>query len=415
MYDFESALKNRAFSMAAHNFEPIPEAPITRERNAPTTKLGAIVQSNGDVLFRVLAPTASSVVIDVSRMAMKQFQFEANYDIEKLLNGGGNGPEKNLMLELDKKDNGIFEGTLKYCSIVAGYRSFHLLIDGVEVVDPYSPVCFGGDKYSNFIEVPDPTFEEIMINDVPHGSVTVDVYWSSVMNNWVRQLVYTPPGYRQSEESYPVVYLHEGRSQLETEWTYCGKVPQIMDNLIAEGRAVPAIIVMNNGMLRTPEDGTEKYDGFLRMISEDTIPYVEANYRVKADKWNRALAGLSMGGMQACQGGLSRPDLYAWLGMFSCSIRLRDISRVFEENHHLDILLDRDRTEKEYKLLYRANGIGERNRDKVILDDDAWISEHGIDQYDNYIREIIDANGGEHEWTTFRRSFCRFMELAFKN
>jgi enterochelin esterase-like enzyme len=256
--------------------------------------------------------------------------------------------------------------------------------------------------------------EDILVRDVPHGSVTEDVYWSSVMDRWVRQLVYTPPGYRQSTDTYPVVYLHQGRSESETGWVYSGKVPQIMDNLIADGRAVASIIVMNDGMYRTPEDEELRYDGFIEMICKDTIPYVQANYRCKEDKWNRALAGLSMGGMQASQGGLSHPELFAWLGLFSCSIRPRDTQLDFDQNHYLDILKDRERAQREYKLIYRANGIGELMRDIVILDDDAWLEKNGVVDLSCYRRSIIRESGGEHDWSTFRRAFRDFMQEAFR-
>lgn len=412
MADFKEYLQNRSLTMTAMSFEELPEESVFHKKDSPTMKTGALVQPNGDVLFRILAPTAQTVVVEVSRMGLKYFEAEVNYDKEVLVKRG-RGADENLMLELTRQENGCFEGVLPYSNLVAGFRSIHIHIDGVEVLYPYLPVCYGGDKFSNFVEVPDPAMEDLLIKDVPHGSVTTDIYWSSVMNNWVRQLVYTPPGYRQCNDSYPVVYLQEGRSQLETAWVDGGKVPQLMDNLIAAGKAVPAIIVMNNGMLRTPEDGTEKYDGFLRMIFEDTIPYVEANYRVKTDKWNRAFAGLSMGGMQACQGGLSHPELFGWLGFFSCSIRMRDIERDFDKSEHLKILLRPEEAEQEYRLIYRANGIGETMRDQVILDDDAWIAANGIDKLKCYKREIIRENGGEHEWTTFRRSFYNFIQLAF--
>lgn len=412
MTDFNKYLENPSLTLTELNFDPIPEQKLWRGRNAPKLKTGALVQQNGDVLFRILAPTASEVVIEVSRLAQKYYQQAVGYDKDKLIEGSH--MEKDLKLPLAKQDNGCFEGTLKYSPIVAGYRSLHVHIDGAEVIYPYIPVCYIGDHYSNFIEVPDPAFEDLLIRDVPHGSVSTDIYWSKVMNRWVRQLVYTPPGYRQSAESYPAVYLQEGRTELETAWVSGGKVPQLMDNLIAAGKAVPAIIVMNNGMLRTPEDGTERYDGFIRMICEDTIPYVEANYRVKADKWNRGFAGLSMGGMQACQGGLSHPELFAWLGLFSCSIRMRDVELDFAKNEHLKLLLDRETAEKEFRLIYRANGIGEQRRDQIILDDDDWIKEKRIDSLGCYRREVIRENGGEHEWTTFRRSFYNFIQMTFR-
>lgn len=416
MQDFSVMLDNKAMSETALNFEPLPEQRVLnapRRVPSPVMKLGALVQPNGDVLFRMYAPTASRVEVEIHNLKRKLFEVENGFDPAIL--SSHSFTSYGQMLPLEKQENGCFEGTLKYTELVAGPRTVNFFVDGVLVLEPHVPVAYTGDRYTNFVEIPDPDFEDMLIKDVPHGALTYDVYWSSVMKNWVRQVVYTPPGYRQGADSYPVIYLEEGRSQVETNWAFEGKVPEIMDNLIAQGKAVPCIIVMNNGMHRTPEDGTEKYDGFIEMLCKDTIPFAEANYRVKADKWHRGFAGLSMGGMQATKGGLEHPELFAWLGWFSSAIRMRDVELDFDENHHLDVLRDHpELVEKEYKLIYRGNGIAEINRDKVVLDDNQWIVEHGVDKLSCYKRDIFYDCGGEHEWTTWRRCLRNFVQLTFR-
>lgn len=415
--DFTPWIENCSTFSTAHIFDPLPDQRFGSavDRTSTTVKTGARIQPNGDVFFRVYAPTARSVEVQFPQVSAKMMYEEHDYDPEYLVAHAQPWmglPEYSLALE---KSGDFFEGTLPYSKLVASRRAFYLYIDGVQVVEPHMPVTFGSDRFGNFVEIPDPGFEDILIQDVPHGSVTVDLYWSSIMDRWVRQLVYTPPGYRQSADTYPVVYLHQGRSDTETAWVHNGKVPEIMDNLIAQGKALPAIIVMNNGMLRTPEDGTEKYDGFIEMICRDTIPYVEANYRCKADKWHRGLAGLSMGGMQACQGGLSHPELFSSLGLFSCSIRMRDVELDFDKNRHLDLLRGGpDRAEQEYKLIYWGNGIGEIARDPVVQEDEEWIRNHGVDRLRCYKRTVFRENCGEHEWSTFRRCFHDYIQLAFR-
>ena len=413
MNDFSSILDNPSMHATALQFVPIPVQRLSKEKfGGEVIESGARIQANGDVKFCIYAPTAESVKIEVRMLAAKKFQQQVNYDREILCPRGHK--DEHETIELVKDERGCFNGILPWSSLNCGYQQLKVFVDGVFVVEPHMAVSYGAG-FANFVEVPDPDMEYILVKDVPHGSVTIDTYWSEVMNQWVRQFVYTPPGYRQSDEKYPVVYLHQGRTESETGWTFSGKVPQIMDNLIADGRAVPAIVVMNDGMYRTPEDEELKYDGFINMILEDTIPYVEANYRCICDKWHRALAGLSMGGMQASQGGLGHPETFAWLGLFSCSIRPRDTQEDYDKNLYLNILKDKERAEAEFKLIYRANGLGELMRDITILEDDDWIEKNNIPELSCYRRSIIKECGGEHDWSTFRRAFRDFMGLAFKN
>ncbi|MCD8389411.1 MAG: hypothetical protein LUC21_04500 [Oscillospiraceae bacterium] len=415
--DFTEWIENPSTHSTAHIFDPIPPQRFGSavDKTSTTVDTGAQILQNGDVRFKIYAPSARTVEIRFPQLTAKQMYEAHHYDAAYLTKHAQPWmglPEYTLTLE---REDDFFTGILPYSHVTRSHRHFRVFIDGVHVLEPHMPVCFNGDCYENYVEIPDPDMKDILLQNIPHGSVTTDVYWSSVMNRLVRQLIYTPPDYRQSGSTYPVIYLHQGRSDTETGWVYSGKVPEIMDNLIAAGRAVPAIIVMNNGMLRTAADGTERYDGFLEMICKDTIPYVEANYRCKTDKWNRGLAGLSMGGMQACQGGLSHPELFSSLGLFSCSIRLRDIELDFEQNQHLAMLRgDLKRVEAAYRLIYRGNGIGEIARDPVIMEDDAWLAEHGVDQLSCYRRTVFSDNCGEHEWSTFRRCFHEYMQLAFR-
>lgn len=408
----EYFINNPSAFSTAFSFAPIPAQKLTKEKfGGKEINSGTRVKDDGSIEFCLYAPSAETVIVKIDKLGSKLYQAKMNYAIEPLCK---RDYPVEYTLELSKGDDGCYRGVMEWTPLLSGYCKYTYVVDGLAIVDPYSPVTGGNMGCKNFIEVPDKEMEDILVKDVPHGAVTIDIYWSSVMNKWIRQLVYTPPGYRQSKESYPVVYLHQGLGGSETEWVYDGKVPQIMDNLIADGKAVKAIIVMNDGMHRTNDEDPKRYDGFLRMIKQDTIPFVESNYRCKADKWNRALAGLSMGGMQACKGGLENPDLFAWLGLISSAIRMRDTDLDFEDNEFLNILADRKKTENEYKLIYRINGIGELNRDPVVLGDEDWIKEHGVDKYSCYKREILRENGGEHDWTTFRHGFRDFMTEVFK-
>ncbi len=396
MYDFTDWVKNRSLTCMADSFDP----PFVKEVGGwgqPMTRVttGVFYQPNGDILLRVYAPKAREVHADIRNM-------------------GGKSPS----VVLEKQDDGVFEGVFPYDPELAGARSVVVYIDGTESLIPDIPHFFSFGRLTNYIEYPSDSFDDILIKDVPHGSVTSSIYWSRTMDNWVRCLVYTPPGYNKSTEEYPVLYLQHGIGENETSWVYGGKLPMLMDNMIAAGACKPFVVVMNHGILRRDMDGPLEMDSFLEILTDDCIPYIEEEYRVQKDKWGRALAGLSYGGMTTSRLGFSRPDLFGYLGLFSSWLRCHDFWVEFEDNHHLDELRrDPAFLEKNYRVFFRSCGSFEHDkmdfRKKRFLhkEEDELIRALGIDKMPCYHHHLYP--NGTHTWDTFRKGFCDFAKLIF--
>lgn len=223
-------------------------------------------------------------------------------------------------------------------------------------------------------------------------------------------MVYTPPEYHKGGE-YPVLYLQHGGGENETSWVYSGKMPYIMDNVIAEGKAVPFVVVTNDGLVRMPGDtGINDFDGIEGIITKDCREYIESKYRVRRDKWGRAIAGLSLGSMQASYIGLRHPELYGYIGSFTY-LRCRDKDNTYEGNPHLDMLKDAENFAKEYKLLFRSLGGAEAHMNE-FEEDDAFLARYGIDRLPGYIRKIYP--GQSHVWNGWRHALYDFAQVVFR-
>jgi enterochelin esterase family protein len=186
-----------------------------------------------------------------------------------------------------------------------------------------------------------------------------------------------------------------------------------MDNLIAEGRAVPFIVVTNENMPKLPSDGTHGMEGYESLLLNDCIPFIEGEYRVKKDKWSRAIAGNSYGCMVTSFVGFRHPERFGALGLLSGGIRCKDIWPAFEQNHHLDWLKgNAAAVGAAYRLIYRCHGTVELHDSPDHVQDDAFLKENGISDLPCYVREFFP--GGRHEWDTFGKDFAGFAARAFK-
>ena len=254
---------------------------------------------------------------------------------------------------LAKDENGVWTG--ESAPQDEGFHYYQLNIDGASVPDPNSLYFYGAGRWGSGIEVPAGDEEFYALKNVPHGQVREYLYFSEINKNMRRCFVYTPPEYdKDAGTRYPVLYLQHGGGEDETGWTNQGKVNLIMDNLIAQGRIKPFIIVMDNGSWRMPQetrssppDSAKKEerprtwppkgwaDVFMKTMVEEIVPMIDANYRTIADRDHRAMAGLSMGGMQTRIITLAHPDKFSYIGMFSGgSISLEDVNAApgFKEN-----------------------------------------------------------------------------------
>lgn len=342
---------------------------------------GVRILENGDVSFRLYAPNAGTIQVQTK---LKSFS-------------------------LVKQPDGMFTGVLPYDPLFVGPHSIDFIVDGVCFLSPYVPISWHRNRPVNYLDLPDPQTPYIHIRDVPHGSVSRALYWSKTMGRYERCMIYTPPGYMKNTQSYPVLYLQHGATENEITWEYNGRVSAIMDNLIAQGTCRPMLVVMNNGMIRYP--GTEGFldNAFEDNLLNDCMPYIQDNYRVKNDRRSRAIAGLSMGSMQASMIGLTHPELFSWIGVFSGFMRAR-YDKDPQSIAHLAALQDREAFLKNYGLFFRSIGDLDTSMARFEQDDDIC-AQTGIDALPNYKR-VVYANQ-YHEFGAWRRALHDFVQLIF--
>ncbi|MCX5645932.1 MAG: alpha/beta hydrolase-fold protein [Phycisphaerae bacterium] len=263
------------------------------------------VHSDLRVTFRVSAPNAKKVQV-----------VPGGSD-----NGLGQGP-----FDMQRDDKGVWTVTIP--PAVPGFHYYWLLVDGFACNDPATQTYFGWNKECSGIDVPDKTLDFYDLKNVLHGEVRAHWYYSKRTAMWRRAMVYTPPDYdKNAQGRYPVLYLQHGRGENERGWTAQGRANFILDNLIAQKKAQPMIVVMENGMVAPraggcpaaakPGANTRRNEAFGELVVNDLIPIVDANYRTIPDRTHRAIAGLSMGAGQAMQIGLGNLDKFAYVGSFS--------------------------------------------------------------------------------------------------
>ena len=225
--------------------------------------------------------------------------------------------------------------------------------------------------------------------------------------------VYTPAGYEQDKDKrYPVLYLQHGGGEDETGWIYQGFADVIMDNLIAEGKAEPMIIVMNSGYAKTP-GSTDSFDAFEQMITEEVIPFVDARYRTIADRRHRATAGLSWGAKQAYDLALGHPEYFASMAGFSGIIVIGEFNHSnpgFKDPKQLNaayngIFSNPKQFNKDTDLLFIANGEAEGNH---LADMSGILKKKGIKN------TFYQSPKTAHEWLTWRRCLYNYAQLLFK-
>jgi enterochelin esterase family protein len=249
-------------------------------------------------------------------------------------------------VELTKGDSGIWSVTTEI--LPAEFYTYTFYINGVKTLDPQNPqVVRDGTRFENVVIVPGKESEVYTIKEVPHGVLSKVWYPSTTLEKSRRMYVYTPPGYAESTEKYPVFYLLHGAGGDEDAWTTLGRTPYILDNLIAEGKAKPMIVVMTNGNAwssaapgeEPKAESTTDFSqmapgGFEKSLVNDVIPFIEKNYRTLTDKNNRAIAGLSMGGMHTQTITNTNPDKFGYIGVMSMGLMNNSRWGNYNEEEH---------------------------------------------------------------------------------
>jgi enterochelin esterase-like enzyme len=326
------------------------------------------VNSQGYARFRIMAPDAKSVVVSLGL-------------------GGTRGGTP-----LTKTENGTWTGTTAG-PLEEGFHYYHLTVDGGVFNDPGTLNFYGSTRWESGIEIPAHDQDFYALKDVPHGKVQQILFPSRSTNTSRRAFVYTPPSYdKEKSKRYPVLYLQHGWGEDETAWSNQGRANLIMDNLIAEGKIKPFIIVMTYGMTNDVKmGGLRNFDikPFQTVLIDELIPYIDANFRTLGDQPHRAMAGLSMGGMETKTITLARPDVFSHYGLLSGGTYtpedIKDKSKV--------------------KLIFLScgsfeNATGVRNAATAL-------KEAGINAVP-YISENT-----RHEFQTWRRSLYQLAQLLF--
>lgn len=334
--------------------------------------------------FRINAPQAHKVVVDICNK---------KYDMQPDGKGG-------FMAVTDP--------------LPVGFHYYFMNIDGVNFIDPASETFFGCNRESGGIEIPEGPEGDYYRPQlgIPHGQVRSIYYHSpnSKFGEWRHALVYTPAEYETGKKRYPVLYLQHGMGEGETSWMLQGKMQHIMDNAIAKGEAVPMIVVMESGDIKQPfnfagggsnEQGRSEYGAsFYPVLLNDLIPYIDKNFRTKANRENRAMAGLSWGGHQTFDVVLQNLDKFAWLGTFSGAIFGLDVKTAYN-----GVFANADEFNKKIHYMYMN-----------------WGSEDFI-KSDDIVRQLrelgikVDASesaGTAHEFLTWRRGLHEFIPHLFK-
>ncbi len=373
---FDENYKPKQSYYVIKNFDPkldnlVPKEDfVPNELNQPGQEY-PMVNSEGFARFRVEAPEAKSVIVSLGL--------------------GGTGGTV-----LRKGADGVWMGTTNG-PMDEGFHYYHLTIDGGVVNDPGTHNYFGSCRWESGIEIPAHDKDFYALKDVPHGKVQQVLFPSKVEGSYTpgfrRAFVYTPPQYDASKKKYPVLYLQHGWGEDENAWSNQGHANLIMDNLIAEGKIQPFIIVMTYGMTNDFKFGTIGQftaEEFEKVLVDELVPYIDANFRTKADKWNRAMAGLSMGGMETKLITLRRPEVFGSYGLLSGG------------QYAPEDIADK----KQVKLIFESCGSKENPQginSSVEALKAAGFNAHG------YISE-----GTAHEFLTWRRSLYQMAQLLFK-
>jgi para-nitrobenzyl esterase len=304
--------------------------------------------------------------------------------------------------------------------IAVGFHYFQFIVDGVAVNDPNSRTYFGMGKDASGVEVPEDGVGYYLAKDVPHGDVRIRIYRSKVTGLWRRAFVYTPPQYdRNVTARYPVLYLQHGAGEDETGWTFQGKVNLILDNLIAEKKAVPMIVVMDNGYASAPaglfaapaKSALPDFDTFEKVMMQEIVPMIDADFRTIADREHRAVAGLSMGGGQAMRLAVHHLDSFAYIGGFSGTLNNGFKATKLEPETAFDgAFKDGKIFNEKVKLLWFGIGTEEPPMfQKTVGGFRNLLDKAGI-KYVFYM-----SPGTAHEWLTWRRDFNQFAPMLFKS
>jgi len=357
------------------------------------------IHTDNKVTFRLLAPKATRVTISGEWME-------------------GFGASEDLI----KNDTGLWSITVG--PLKPEFYGYSFNVDGVQVLDPVNALIKrDGTRNASILFVPGEASDLYAVQDVPHGTLSKVWYDSPTLNMTRRMYVYTPPGYETSKESYPVFYLFHGAGGDEDAWTTLGLANRILDNLIARGKAKPMIVMMTNGnpftaaapgeepVLPEPAEPANAGPGnmgsglFEESLVKDVVPFIENNYRVIADKDHRAIAGLSMGGLQTQNITYNHPEMFSYIGIMSMGMMNRRAFGMDDTNQDIGKKLEALK-ESGVKLYW----IGCGKEDFLYASVQTLLDTLDSHDFDYTYRE---STGG-HTWANWRIYLSELAPLLFR-
>ena len=365
-----------------------------------------VVNADNSVTFNVAAPEAQKVEIVGDFLPIEKVKTDQGESERR-------GPQA-----LKKNEKGVWSFTS--APLQPELYMYNILVDGVKVTDPLNVYAIRdvSSTFSIFM-VKGGVDGLYQVQNVPHGTVSKTWYKSPTANMTRRLTIYTPAGYEQSKEKYPVLYLLHGMGGDENAWSELGRATQIMDNLIASGKAKPMIVVMPNGNISqeaAPGESSEglkipsmqlpkTMDGNFEAAFQDVVNFVEQNYRVKADKAHRAIAGLSMGGFHSLYISINNPSSFDYIGLFSAAIkpRQKEVSSPIYKDPE-------SKVDNLFKHSPKLLWIGIGNTD-FLYKENADLR-HYLDSK-HYPYTYLETNGG-HIWRNWRIYLTTFAQKLFK-
>jgi len=389
------------------------QAPQT---NRPPTVVSPEVRADRTVVFRIFAPNADTVAINAGDIPADSLAAPTTQAAGEQAQAGRG------RLVFTRGDNGVWEATTN--PVPPGAFRYVFVVDGVRTIDPVNTRLSESNTATwSWFDVPG--LQAADLADVPHGAVSEILYASSVLGLTRRMHVYTPPGYERDSRKYPVFYLLHGAGDSDDAWTSVGRAGVILDNLIADRKAVPMIVVMPAGHQPATASSARAaaasqmppaVNPFTREFVHDIVPYVESHYRVADGRDERAIAGLSMGGSQTLDIAFRHLDQFAYIGVFSSGAVLGGGRRGaageaptssvlgWEAAHLAD--LDNARLKKGTRLIWLATGVD----DRLIANTRATVElleKHG------FTPELKETAGG-HTWLNWRDYLIEFTPRLFR-
>lgn len=337
----------------------------------PGMRRGPVINGDLSVTFRAQAPQAREVAVDIC----------------------------GKVYPMTREGDGLWQVTTD--PLEPGFHYYFLVVDGFRASDPASPHFYGTGTDASAIDIPEAGVDFYLDKDVPRGDVRLVRYWSPSLKTWRTAWVYVPAGYdTHPERRYPVLYLQHGGGEDETGWTKQGRTGAILDNLIAEGKAVPMLVVMDYGQA----------GDFAKILLEETIPTIDKRFRTVADAKHRAMAGLSFGGGQSWSIGLKHPEVFSSIGIFSSGmfggVGAGAYAPFSVESQLPELLADPKAFNAAHDVFYMSCGTGDPRIEHTRKAAEA-LKAAGAKVH-------FTAWPGGHEWQPWRKSLHEFVQLLFR-